>query len=75
KPSGSSKQSRTSSKNPPGEGRKDGAPVWVVGLPPQWRDAYVRGDFEKIPPQYRDLIEKYLIWLQHEAARKSRGGD
>jgi len=64
-----------SAKTGKGEDRKDGTPSWVVALPPQWRDAYVRGDFEKIPPQYRDLIEKYLIWLQREAARKSPGGD
>ena len=59
----------------PGSGapREDRAPAWVVSLPPQWRDAYVRGDFEKIPAEYRELIERYLLWLQQEAARETRG--
>ena len=44
-----------------------------MSLPPQWRDAYVRGDFEKIPAEYRELIERYLMWIQKEASRESRG--
>lgn len=47
---------------------KDSTPAWVVSLPPQLKDAWVRGDFERIPPEYRELIQRYLMALS-EAAR------
>ena len=54
---------------PPSAGAQ---PAWVVSLPRLWRDAYVRGDFEKIPPEYRALIVRYLLWLQKVAGRANR---
>lgn len=45
----------------------------MVNLPPQIRDAWVRGDFDKIPPEYRELIERYLIWLNRAAREEDRG--
>jgi len=41
-----------------------------VNLPPQVRDAYARGDFEKIPPQYRELIQRYLEWLNRAVSEE-----
>lgn len=59
----------------PGEGGgqgqpKDNTPTWIVNLPPQVRDAYARGDFEKIPPQYRELIQRYLEWLNRAVSEE-----
>ncbi len=60
---------------PPGSGEpppKDDRPVWDPKLPPQIRDAYVRGAMEKIPPEYQELIKEYLQWLGR-AASESHG--
>lgn len=47
-----------------GAGDPPGGPAWMVNLPPQIRDAIGRGDFEKVPPEYRDLIRRYLESLR-----------
>lgn len=61
-------------KDPPGAGdsRQNDVPPWMVSLPPQLRDAWVRGDFEKVPPEYKELIERYLIWLTEAAREEER---
>lgn len=44
----------------------------MASLPAQVRDAIVRGDFERIPPQYRAKIQEYVNWLRAEADRNAR---
>jgi hypothetical protein len=33
------------------------------------RDALVRGDFEKVPERYRDMVTRFLRWLQEHERR------
>jgi hypothetical protein len=64
---------RDGQKDPPegetGDPQTNNAPIWEVDLPPQIRDAFIRGDFERIPEQYRKLVPMYLKWLQRESRR------
>jgi hypothetical protein len=49
-------------------------PPWVANLPPEIRDAFVGGDAESIPAEYREVIRRYNLWLQkqQEKERKDR---
>lgn len=58
----------------PGETRPDTPPSseevqrleaqgWFARLPPTLRDAFVRGDFERIPAEYRGVLERVRRWL------------
>ncbi len=53
-----------------GSKRPDNAPAWAAFLPPQIRDSFVRGDFDKIPPRYVNLIRRYLIRLNRAASEE-----
>lgn len=69
------------SDQPPHQGRADpdktdqkgeGTPetpqdAWKATLPPEIRDAYSAGNFEKIPAKYRKLIEHYTRFLNKQA--------
>lgn len=39
-------------------------PSWFAALPPEIRDAFAGGDYERIPARYRPLIRRYHLWLQ-----------
>ena len=58
-----------------GEGgpQKNAMPAWAVSLPPQLRDAVIRGDLEMVPPEYRDLVRRYHRWLLEQERRETRG--
>ena len=46
--------------------------IWEVDLPPHIRDAFIRGDFESLPEQYRALVPRYLKWLQKASGSGAR---
>lgn len=50
--------------------RPPNTPAWNADLPAQVRDAESRGDFERIPEQYRERVLEYIRWLQAAAARQ-----
>jgi hypothetical protein len=39
-------------------------PPWAPLLPPEIRDSWSRGEFERIPPAYREIIERYTRRLR-----------
>lgn len=63
---------------PGGTGRRDpdgGTPpnerdgdAWKVRLPAELRDAAANGQWDRVPPRYRDLVERYYRWLQEQRA-------
>jgi len=58
-----------------GEGgpQKSALPAWAVSLPPQLRDAVIRGDLEMVPSEYRELVRRYHLWLLEQERRETRG--
>lgn len=50
---------------PPPE--RDGE-AWRVRLPAELRDAAANGQWDRVPPRYRDLVERYYRWLQEQRA-------
>ncbi len=63
------------SEDEPGQGPppENALPAWAVSLPPQIRDAVIRGDFEMVPNEYRDLVRRYHLWLLEQERRATRG--
>jgi hypothetical protein len=55
------------------EAARQNVPAWFASLPAQVRDALDRGDFESVPAAYRELVQRYVLWLQKEARRKAAG--
>ena len=53
--------------------QKNALPAWAVSLPPQLRDAVIRGDFEMVPVEYRELVQRYHQWLLEQERRETRG--
>ena len=47
----------------PGDPRRPNVPAWITSLPPQVRDALVRGDFERVPPEYRERVQEFIRWM------------
>ena len=43
---------------------------WIANLPPELRLRYQNEEWEKIPPKWRDKIEKYLKRLADEESRR-----
>ncbi len=41
--------------------------TWVTQLPPEVRDAVDGGKIEMIPVRYRQMVRKYLLFLQKNA--------
>jgi hypothetical protein len=57
----------------PGAAQQNALPAWAVSLPPQVRDALIRGDFEMVPAEYRELVRRYHRWLLEQEEAGSRG--
>jgi hypothetical protein len=57
----------------PGGERAPNVPAWVVNLPPQIREAFERGAFEMVPEEYRELVERYRLWLLRQETREGGG--
>ena len=53
-----------------GNPQRNNVPAWAAQLPPQIRDALVRGDFEQIPPEYREVVERFIQWLLTQESPK-----
>jgi hypothetical protein len=45
---------------------------WLAGLPPEIRDAFANGDFGSVPAPYRDLIRRYVTWLNRQSTAGER---
>ncbi len=45
----------------------EGGNYWDAQLPAEIRDAAAGGKLDVIPVQYRDLVRRYLLWLQKNA--------
>ncbi len=46
--------------------------IWKAQLPPEYRDFVAGGQVDKIPEEYRGLVERYLRWLAKTQAKKRR---
>jgi hypothetical protein len=55
-----------------GRARDPNVPAWATSLPPEIRDAYSGGNAENIPPQYRDLVRRYVLWLARQRGAGAR---
>ena len=45
----------------------DDSPPWLVSLPEEYRRMITGGDMEKVPQEYRHLVEAYQRWLADHA--------
>jgi hypothetical protein len=55
-------------------GGASGSPTapWLTALPAEIRDAFANGDFGSVPAPYRDLVRRYLTWLNRQASARDR---
>ena len=54
-----------------GQASKNKGPGWLAKLPPEIRDYFSGGRFEKIPARYRFLINHYNRWLNKQRAQSN----
>ena len=58
--------------DPKQDKRDDDIKAWETQLPPEYREFVAGGQVDKIPEQYRGLVERYLKWLAKTQAKKRR---
>jgi hypothetical protein len=51
------------------KGRTD-VPAWLAALPPEIREAVQNAEYEKVPASFRDLIARYMEWIQTREGRE-----
>ncbi len=58
--------------DPKQDKRDDDIEAWKTQLPPEYREFVAGGQVDKIPEEYRGLVQRYLRWLAETQSKKRK---